>query len=238
MTEFRPTDGAIFFAWRNTFARINERTYDWEYRRVDIVHNGEYEAQEIPMQRGPLIEYIRLVHERIFSNIDSVDRYCRVMSKRYQEEHGTVPASVNVVAAHHKSPHPSVMYYDNGNLVVPARSSLDSHEDPTGEPEVRDRFIASRWTDIPRYWPLAEHHVLHELAHHISGSEDHGSDFTETFGNLLEIASKGKNFTPQIWDMEMSSANMLLEAGEPVVDMMTGSMYDATGERVSEGAFA
>jgi hypothetical protein len=237
MAEFMPEDGVVYFAWRNAFHRVAERTYDWVYRRSDVVDDGGYFIQEIPYQRDDGdAEWVRLIHERTFDTEERVSRYCAVLLRKFAAVHGTTVSPPRTLVAHSRAPGSSSMYYDNGTIVLPAPSSADAHEDPTGEPENRDRFIASRWMDQQHRWPIAEHHLLHELAHHVSKVDHHDGEFVEAFVSLLAIASEGKNFSSDIWRWEFLLAQRLLEAGEAAVDLVTGAAYEASGQKVSDGA--
>ena len=240
MSEFSPEDGVVFFAWRNTFHRISERTYDWLYVREAVLDaDGDYAMLEVPFQAdGPGLDWVRVIQERTFDSEERVTRFVSAMERRYAKEFGNAEASpLRIITAHHKAPQASIMYYDNGTLVLPAHSKSDAHSDPDGDPINRERFIASRWMDFQRGWPIAEHHVLHELAHHISGSDNHEAEFVEVFRHILSI-SAAKTMTDVLWDKEWALASGLLTEGEPVVDMVTGSAFNADGTLEWQGAFA
>ena len=234
MAEFTPEDGVVFFAWRNTFCRVNEQTYDWLYRRDDIVVDGGYVVQEVPYQEGQFdVRWIRLIHERTFSNAERVRLYCAKMQRLYAQlrDYAGAPLRVEVMSA--KSPQPYLMHYDGSALRLPAPSHVDAHEDPTGDAINRERFIAQRWVEGQRHWPIAEHHVLHELAHHFAGVESHDEDFVEAFRILLGLASRDKNFNADMWDCETVIARRLLLSGDGAVDMVTQRAYDIKGAEIA-----
>jgi len=226
MAQFTPEDGVVYFAWRNTFHRVNERTYDWVYCREEVMDGGVYLAQEIPFSDAVgIIDWVRLIHERTFDTPDKVIRFVSALQRRYEAQFKLTPRPMAVKVAEAKHVGSATMFYDNGTLVLPSPSVADEHEDPSADPIVRAQFLASRWTDEQRHWPIAEHHVLHELAHHLYGSADHESGFVETFRRLLEIASSKKNFSPVIWDFEIAIAERLFIEGEQAVDLVTGNAF-------------
>jgi len=226
MAVFRPEDGVPFFAWRNTFRRVNERTYDWLYCRDMVTGPEGYYIQEIPFSDGEgETEYVRLIHERTFANLSQLSTYVQRMLRRYEGTHGGPIAPISVVESHRDAPHAETMYYADGVLYVPPPSSRDNHSDPDADPRVRDPFIAERWQDAQKNWPVLEHHVLHELAHHISGSGSHNSAMVQVLINLITLASQGHNFTDVIWKWETLLTSRLLAQGQPVVDTVDGREY-------------
>lgn len=237
MSEFTPEDGAVYFAWRNTFHRVAERTYDWRYCHDDVVVDGGYVVQEIPYQEsGEDIDWVRLIHERTFDTQQKVERYCSALQRRYARDEGFAGAPLRVETAAPRTPQSAHMYYDGSSLILPAPSGADAHDDPTGDPIHRERFISSRWLEGQRHWPIAEHHVLHELAHHVAGVEGHDVDFDNAFRSLLGVASKDKNFNAEIWDWELKIARRLLNTGDGAVDMVTQAAYDKNGAVLFGGA--
>lgn len=233
MSEFSPEDGVVFFAWRNTFSRVSQRTYDWTYRRNDLMDGAGVLIEEIPYRDGNLdIQWVRLLHERIFVDEGRLGRYLTALVARYTKTYGDAVPALRTLVANPRSPSASVMYYDNGTLVLPSPSAGDAHHDDSGDAITRERFIASRWLDQQRHWPIAEHHVLHEVAHHISGSDQHDGRFTDVFRNLLTLASADANFTLDIWDWESLLASRLLEDGGVAIDMVTSIAYAADGSMV------
>ncbi len=240
MTEFSPEDGVIYFAWRNTFDRVSRRTYQFTYCRSEVVEDdGSHLIQEIPYQdgRNP-IDWVRLLHERTFDREERVKRYVNAMLSKYAKEFGGSIAPLRVIVAESRAPQASTMYYDNGTLVLPAPSPTDRHEDVGEDPLVRERFMASRWTEVQRQWPIIEHHILHELAHHITRTDRHDGNFAQAFRNLLGLASAKRSQTDQIWDWEMLFATRLIDTEWGVVDMVTNKAYNVFGEITDDKLYA
>lgn len=223
MSRFTPADGAMYLAWRNTFARVTEQTYDWCFRRDDVTDSfGSYVTSEVPyVQPNGDFAYVLLAHERTLESFVAASRYVKALTANYAKARGVALTAPEVVVADDPG---AEMTLEGRILTLPAPQT-DRHVDPSGHPAVRAQFIAEHWRDTQRGWPIAEHHLVHLLAHHICDSDAHDDRFAGVFEELLDIAGDRKNFTSTLWRNELDLARRSSDAGVEITDRFTGDTY-------------
>ena len=80
---------------------MNERTYDWLYCRDQVLGPEGYLIQEIPFADGDSeTEWVRLIHERTFTDLARHETYVRHLLRRYENTYGGPVAPLQVLTSH------------------------------------------------------------------------------------------------------------------------------------------
>lgn len=228
MSVFRPNDGVIFFVWRNALLRTTEVTYDMLYTpQVYRDEAGDLNTPFQPMFNPEIqeMEYIRLLPERTFMEPNAVDIYVKRMIRRMTTRTGRNIPPLTVRVSSPNEPDAHRLRLDGGVLVLPAPSREDAFTAAPFDASQRAAFIRQRWLDGQSHWPILEHHVWHEIAHHITGGHTHDDFFATVLCDIIDEASRNTTFLPTLWARYESMVRSALTSGEAYVDEPTGAYY-------------